>query len=396
MSEAATSDATIVPVGITLGGRTGVTLWAPPWDEDGETWQAFLGVGETVSVFDQIADLRDYLQRSTENDLVDHPAYELYQTLPVTEFEPDPDFHFDFDAVPALLADAIEPEPQGGGEDSAGSDTDGRLDSDDSAEADEDFDADFGGDDFGADDDSDVGPGADILDQIGDDLDLAGRIAECTEDMPLIRMLEGATFAALVADDPPNWGAAEWGQAATELRRSWPMLLERLNARLSWYAAGEQPPDATPDEPVDFWGSVGIVPLSMTVDRRTGYTLRCYVDDRAVFLGHDLNVDVFTRPSDLIDFCRTETAHDLADLSTWPQVAGATLLDVTPANDERINLDSDSRASRELGRDLAEYCELADAQVALQETASGAADGTSGIGYSAAIAEIATCLRWHD
>src|SRR3982750_639404 len=33
----------IVPIALTLDDRTGYTLWAPPWEEDGEEWQAFLG-----------------------------------------------------------------------------------------------------------------------------------------------------------------------------------------------------------------------------------------------------------------------------------------------------------------------------------------------------------------
>ena len=36
----------IVPIALTLDDRTGYTLWAPPWEEDGEEWQAFLGTTE--------------------------------------------------------------------------------------------------------------------------------------------------------------------------------------------------------------------------------------------------------------------------------------------------------------------------------------------------------------
>src|SRR4051794_41985389 len=36
----------IVPIALTLDDRTGFTLWAPPWEEDGEEWQAFLGTTE--------------------------------------------------------------------------------------------------------------------------------------------------------------------------------------------------------------------------------------------------------------------------------------------------------------------------------------------------------------
>src|SRR3954464_2213202 len=36
----------IVPIALTLDDRTGYTLWAPPWEEDGEEWQAVLGTSE--------------------------------------------------------------------------------------------------------------------------------------------------------------------------------------------------------------------------------------------------------------------------------------------------------------------------------------------------------------
>ena len=44
----------IVPIALTLDDRTGYTLWAPPWEEDGEEWQAFLG-----STVDLPADIND-------------------------------------------------------------------------------------------------------------------------------------------------------------------------------------------------------------------------------------------------------------------------------------------------------------------------------------------------
>ena len=41
-----TGDAAIVPITLTVNGRIGLTLYAPPWeDEDGEEWQGFLGDG---------------------------------------------------------------------------------------------------------------------------------------------------------------------------------------------------------------------------------------------------------------------------------------------------------------------------------------------------------------
>ena len=55
------SEASVVPIRLTLDGRSGVTLWATPWVEDGEQWQAFLGSGERVLVFGDLGELADFL-----------------------------------------------------------------------------------------------------------------------------------------------------------------------------------------------------------------------------------------------------------------------------------------------------------------------------------------------
>ena len=45
-------DAAIVPITLTVNGRIGLTLYAPPWeDEDGEEWQGFLGDGSKILLY---------------------------------------------------------------------------------------------------------------------------------------------------------------------------------------------------------------------------------------------------------------------------------------------------------------------------------------------------------
>ena len=69
----------IVPIALTLDDRTGYTLWAPPWEEDGEEWQAFLGTteGDTAKVhlFPTPAALAAFCRSSTDHDLADHPVW---------------------------------------------------------------------------------------------------------------------------------------------------------------------------------------------------------------------------------------------------------------------------------------------------------------------------------
>src|SRR6266567_3106077 len=71
-----TLEATIVPITLTVGGRTGLTLWAPPWEDDeGEEWQGFLGDGAKILLFPNTRELADFIASGEENDLSDHPAW---------------------------------------------------------------------------------------------------------------------------------------------------------------------------------------------------------------------------------------------------------------------------------------------------------------------------------
>ncbi|MBA3277549.1 MAG: hypothetical protein H0U22_02250, partial [Geodermatophilaceae bacterium] len=65
----------IVPIALTIDDRTGYTLWAPPWEEDGEQWQAFLGAEGRLHVFKSERELAAYARTATEHDLDDHPVW---------------------------------------------------------------------------------------------------------------------------------------------------------------------------------------------------------------------------------------------------------------------------------------------------------------------------------
>ncbi|HZH18724.1 MAG TPA: hypothetical protein VEZ18_00890, partial [Geodermatophilus sp.] len=69
----------IVPIALTIDDRTGFTLWAPPWEEDGEEWQAFLGTSEDdrarVHLFPTPAALAAFCRTRTDHDLADHPVW---------------------------------------------------------------------------------------------------------------------------------------------------------------------------------------------------------------------------------------------------------------------------------------------------------------------------------
>src|SRR6266566_1450957 len=103
-------EATIVPITLTVGGRTGLTLWAPPWeDEEGEEWQGFLGDGAKSLLFPNTRKLADFIASGEENDLSDHPAWGRVQKLTPDDLRPVGDDAYDLDQVYEWAAG--EPDP---------------------------------------------------------------------------------------------------------------------------------------------------------------------------------------------------------------------------------------------------------------------------------------------
>ena len=101
----------IVPIALTLDDRTGYTLWAPPWEEDGEEWQAFLGTTEDdptrtrAPLPDARRRSRRTAARSTDHDLADHPVWPVVAGLGAADLTPDDDHRFDLDGVYDIAAE---------------------------------------------------------------------------------------------------------------------------------------------------------------------------------------------------------------------------------------------------------------------------------------------------
>ncbi len=99
----------IVPIALTLDDRTGYTLWAPPWEEDGEEWQAFLGGSvdgtAVVHLFPTPAALAAFCRTSTDHDLADHPVWPVVAGLGAADVTPDDDHRYDLDGVYDVVAE---------------------------------------------------------------------------------------------------------------------------------------------------------------------------------------------------------------------------------------------------------------------------------------------------
>ena len=68
------------------------------------------------------------------------------------------------------------------------------------------------------------------------------------------------------------------------------------------------------------WASVGIDPITIVMHGRTLYTLRCYINDRPVFLGKFGQIYTFTSGRALSRWIVDHKDHDLATFSTWGEL----------------------------------------------------------------------------
>lgn len=409
----------IVPIAVVLDERTGYTLWAPPWEEDGEEWQAFLGTGGRIHLFTTPGQLAHFVGTDAEHDLTDHPAWPAVSISTKRQLSPDEDYTFDLDELYDLAAG---------------------------------------------------GPDRWSVGELADTIDMVERMAECCDvevveehlaKIPGLRLLDSGheVFTTRAGDKA-------WTEIAEGLGEHWEPVLEALSGALHWVEPVDLPDDeaeeddeadSDTDDSIDdvvgatvlrggalvgvedssaesraateFWESVGILPVRLVLAEGTGLTLRCYVEDTARFLGRELTVDVFRSPEGLSSFVEEGEPNDLAALSTWGAVVEA---DADPVAADADSYDFaqvtemlDGTADRwdlallgqvaEAALDLAEYCHLERVNDLLApDTELGIAiaeaddDGDSDERpeesevavlagrWNEVVAEISSCLRWHD
>jgi hypothetical protein len=372
----------IVPIALTLDDRTGYTLWAPPWEEDGEEWQAFLGSTDEdaedgpvarVHLFPSVSALAAFCRVNTDHDLADHPVWPVVTGLGPADLTPDEDHRYDLDGLYDIVAEA--PDRWAVDELAAVLDIVGRL--------------------------------ADCCDTSGEDEDDDGAADSAFESVAdLVARPEVAALGLGVEAFVGRSGEESWSRLGTAIDELWEDVLEELDEHLDWTGAGtvtvaaypsaaeeaearsalsgddEDDDDielvdttaerggdrpATTAAPADaadaagagtsairggsrltatpvtvaaaqeFWEAVGILPVELVVPGGAGVTLRCYVEDRARFLGRNGEVFVFATPVDLARFCARDEPHDLTEIASWPEVADTDTLPL-PADQDRYDL----------------------------------------------------------
>jgi hypothetical protein len=185
----------IVAVSLAANGRTGLTLYAQPWeDTDGEEWQGFLGDGAKIVLLGTQDELNTWLGDHPDHDLADHPAWTAFSQRGKAVLEPAPEARYDLDAVYELAAGQPDPE---------------------------------------------------TVSELADTVDITARIADCCEDGMLRSLLSGNREYALLVEGDTGYsgkdGSAEWTQLGDQIATSWERALVRIESWLRWEGSSSTP-----------------------------------------------------------------------------------------------------------------------------------------------------------
>ena len=308
-------DAAIIPVTLTVNGRIGLTLWAPPWeDDDGEQWQGFLGDGSKILLFPGAGELAQFISSGVDNDLSDHPAWGYVLKLTPDQMRPGGEDSYDLDAVYDWAAG--EPDPV-------------------------------------------------HVSALANVVDMVAKIADCCDDGALRRLVESTPAYAELVDEDVSYqgkeGRKHWNELGDLIAETWERAIARVESWLSWQ--GDFSSSDLDAETV--WDRVGAEPIEITLADVTYLTVRGFVsadtedEPVAVFLGTADNVAVFTEVADLARYCRVAEEHELRKLEWWSELADVEDDRVfTPGLDARYDLTKPSASGAELLRELIAFCDL--------------------------------------
>ncbi|KAA0104601.1 primosomal protein [Mycolicibacterium sp. P1-5] len=358
-----------VRVGVTAGDL--YTLWAPRWREGGDEWEAFLGKGDDLFAFESVADLAAFVRTNTDNDLTDHPAWENLTSANAHKLKPAPDREVDLVAVEESLSEK---------------------------------------------------PTEESVTALANTMAVVSSIGSVCELPAVTRFFNGNPNLGLLSGGYEHFtgkaGLKRWRVVGDIVARGWDSVLaavdevisvpdvderaaklaadeleepyeeqdEEVDEVVATEADGtdssdEEAVERTPRDDVvlggqeDFWTEVGIDPVRIQASSGTFYTLRCYFDDRPIFLGRNGRISVFTSERALARYLADEHDHDLSDLSTYDDIRtaatdGSLRVDVTEDNiyvltglsddiaDGPDTIDHDQlELAVELVRDIGEYSE---------------------------------------
>lgn len=363
----------IIPVQLELTSGTYYTLWAPSWKENGEEWQAFLGSDDSLYFFTSPAELLAYINSGAPIDLAEHPKWRAFLHKDAeSQAVPTPRHVYDLVAVPAMLAekpsyasvDKVErnlamarslgrvcgidrisgffnsysllSNLSRGAEHFTGDDGNGEwsaigqtilsnwgpvLDALDNEAVDDGGFDDNAGDGFSA----TTGASVDAVNvsststsvpvdaPTGDTTSNAGAIGTHTAPVFVTPAIPGNNPTDSINNAQRSIDDAIAAREDHE---------KEVAAERASQAENEEASPTPATDPYDstIWASVGIDPITIVMNGRTLYTLRCYINDRPVFLGKFGQIYTFTSGRALSRWIVDHKDHDLATVSTWGEL----------------------------------------------------------------------------
>lgn len=375
--------ADIVPIRLGLTKGDLYTLWAPRWRDGADEWEAFLGKDEDLYGFESAADLVAFVRTDSDNDLVDHPAWQKMTEANAHRLDPAEEHLYDVVGVPDIVSEK---------------------------------------------------PSEEAVRRLHRTLAVVSAIGSVCELPAVAKFFNGnpvlGTLGGGIGAFSGRRGRKQWADIEAVIARAWDNVVDAIDevittpdvdSSASTKAEAEAElaePAPEPEEDVidetegteagadddaadepdalaaqaqsrvlgsdkDFWQQVGIDPVRLMTSAGTYYTLRCYLEDQPVFLGRNGRISVFSSERALARYLADEHDHDLSGLATYDDIRtaatdGSLQVDVTDDNvyvltgivddlaDGPDALDRDQLAlAVELLRDVGDYSEDSTVEQAL-------------------------------
>jgi hypothetical protein len=366
--------ADLVPIRLSLSDGDRYTVWAPRWRDSGDEWEAFLGKDDDLYAFEEVADLVAFVRSDADNDLVDHPAWKDLTTAHAHSLDPVEDKQFDLVAVEELVAEKPTEESvaalagalaivssigsvcelaavskffngnptlgtvSGGFDHFTGKAGGKRWNSIAEIIARSWDDVISAIDGVVSTPEVDAAAAEKAADELAEERD---EPEEDTEDESDDEAVDESDEASDESDDEAVDEAVDESDETEDAVEATDDEADE-DADEEDAAADEAEERAPGDTAVlgsdeDFWIQVGIDPVRIMTSSGTFYTLRCYLDDRPIFLGRNGRISVFSSERTLARYLADEHDHDLSDLSTYDDIRtaatdGSLAVEVTDEN----------------------------------------------------------------
>ncbi|WP_257161877.1 hypothetical protein [Corynebacterium cystitidis] len=298
----------ILPVKISLTEGDFYTLWAPTWKEHGSEWQAFYGDAEKVLLFNSPEALLTHLEMTHSHELSSHPKWAEFTAIGDDRVVPDEKQEYDIIGAPTFLA--------------------GR-------------------------------PSHEHVSKIARIFQLTNSLAQVSGAEDAVIFFASHSVLGNVNRGSEHYtgeqGLGEWSAVGRAVLTNWEKVLASIDsqvrivntdeldtaavsaaatriteassarekAREEAKQQAEAERAATDPYDTSAWAAAGIDPVKITIQGKSVYTLRTYLDGAPVFLGKYGEMYTFPTNKQLLRWMLDNDDHDLARVSTWEDLVSS-------------------------------------------------------------------------